>query len=351
MANYPDVKTDIINGVTETDGNQINNIEDYVGTRTDTDPTTITHKLTNPASVSPGHKHNVSDLNGGADGTMVYKDPVDSIWKAWLPDTIGLLTKAEEQTITAKKTFTVLPESETTPTSDNQLVRKRYVDDNVVLPKYGGMYRQNFSEADPPVYWGYRQALRGFVEQPLSGVTFSEGATGVIQSFNDAGNGLARIESIGHGLVTGDIITINDSAWYNRQWEVTYFDENNFTIFCILFVPDTPTATTVWIKPSSLKVNVGAAGTYKVNISALLNIPEGLPDPYEVEGFINDVSMPELYLPFVVPSGNGVQMNVSRTALITLAENDTVWMSILNRHQTIPVLMPEASLVINRIDA
>lgn len=42
-----------------------------------------------------------------------------------------LITKTTEQSITSKKTFTVLPESSVTPTTNNQLVNKKYVDDSI----------------------------------------------------------------------------------------------------------------------------------------------------------------------------------------------------------------------------
>lgn len=351
MPTYPEVKTDIVNGVTETDGNQVNDIEDYLGIVGDPDPDTITHKLTNPESIGPGHKHPVADLDGGSDGTICYKDPADSIWKAWLPDTIGLVTKGDEQNITAKKTFTVLPEANVTPTSDNQLARKKYVDDLMILPKYGGMYRYNFSEIDPPIYWGYRQGLLGFTAQVTDGVTFYAGSTGVITGITDAGNSYARIESMGHGLSNGDVITINGTLNYNRYWTVRYFDSDFFDIFVTFFSAGTLTDFPMWCKPSSLKINTGGAGIYKVHFSALLNIMEANIDPNDVELFVNESSKEELYLRFMTYQAESpFEMGVSRTSLLTLADNDVLWISQLNRSQTVSLRMPCADLVLNRID-
>lgn len=47
-----------------------------------------------------------------------------------LVGTSNILTTDTEQTISAKKTFGVLPESSVTPTNDNQLINKSYVDTN-----------------------------------------------------------------------------------------------------------------------------------------------------------------------------------------------------------------------------
>ena len=44
--------------------------------------------------------------------------------------TLYAVTSDTSQSITAKKTFTVLPESSVVPTTDNQLTNKKYVDDN-----------------------------------------------------------------------------------------------------------------------------------------------------------------------------------------------------------------------------
>lgn len=46
-------------------------------------------------------------------------------------NTINTVTRDNSQTITGKKTFNTLPESSVVPTTDNQLVNKKYVDDNI----------------------------------------------------------------------------------------------------------------------------------------------------------------------------------------------------------------------------
>lgn len=49
--------------------------------------------------------------------------------------TFPLVNTSQSQTISGKKTFSTLPESSVVPTTDNQLVNKKYVDDNAyVLP-------------------------------------------------------------------------------------------------------------------------------------------------------------------------------------------------------------------------
>lgn len=55
----------------------------------------------------------------------------------------NLLTTDGAQTVTGKKTFNTLPESSVVPTTDNQLVNKKYVDDNAGMPKF------NYDDNDP----------------------------------------------------------------------------------------------------------------------------------------------------------------------------------------------------------
>jgi hypothetical protein len=182
MATYPEVKTEVVNGVTEMDGNQINNIEDYVGIVGDTHPETITYKLTNPASESPGHVHDLSNLRGGADGTILFKDPADHLWKAWLPDTIGIVLKTGEQTIGGKKIFTTIPEGpEVVPTTDNQLIRKKYADDQLALRllKIGPVIAVDESEGALKLtfFGGVAQAKQVLTDEALTAITHSAPAT------------------------------------------------------------------------------------------------------------------------------------------------------------------------------
>lgn len=59
-----------------------------------------------------------------------------------------LLTTSTSQTITSKKTFNTLPESSVTPTTNNQLVNKKYVDDSIVANKTGVRYLELTSDLD-----------------------------------------------------------------------------------------------------------------------------------------------------------------------------------------------------------
>ncbi|MEW6657247.1 MAG: hypothetical protein AB1424_01175 [Thermodesulfobacteriota bacterium] len=126
---YPEDKTAWVDGVTELEAWWFNALENYVGVRNSDDPESLTYKLTNPQQVDPGHKHTSAAFLGGEDGHVFVK--VAGAWSPANPDSVGLVTKAGEQSIDGKKTFTILPEAGADPILDNQLARRKFVSDGL----------------------------------------------------------------------------------------------------------------------------------------------------------------------------------------------------------------------------
>lgn len=89
----------------------------------------------------------------------------------------------EDQTITAKKTFSVLPESNIVPTTDDQLVNKKYVDDNIpTVPTNVSAFTND----------------AGYITGINSGdVTTALGYTPVNPNIIGANNGIAELDSAG----------------------------------------------------------------------------------------------------------------------------------------------------------
>jgi hypothetical protein len=125
---WPNTKTGWVDGVTELEAAWFNATEDYIGCPGSNDPASLTYKLTNQASVSPGHKHAVAELNDGDDADVLWRDPSDHTWKHVTPDAAGLVAKTGDQTIAGKKTFATIPEVGADPANANQLTRKSYLD-------------------------------------------------------------------------------------------------------------------------------------------------------------------------------------------------------------------------------
>lgn len=71
---------------------------------------------------------------------------------------LDMVTKGTAQTITAKKTFSTLPESSAVPTTDEQLVNKKYVDDNagkssvILIEDNSSANPFIFDEHEPGIY-------------------------------------------------------------------------------------------------------------------------------------------------------------------------------------------------------
>lgn len=63
----------------------------------------------------------------------------DTTWDALAGSISDLVNITGSQTISGKKTFSVLPESSVVPTTDNQLVNKKYVDDTAETIQYTSM--------------------------------------------------------------------------------------------------------------------------------------------------------------------------------------------------------------------
>lgn len=357
MSEYPDVKSEIQDGVTDMEGNQINRIEDYVGIRTDTDPTTITYKLVNPLSVGPGHKHPISDVDGGSDGAMAYKDPADHIWKAWLPDTIGLVTKAGEQTISAKKTFTVLPESASDPTTDVQLARKKFITDllaNYALPKYGSMYIYANSTPEPLAGQNKLQAVRNFQTGLVSGFVFEAGGTGAITAFASGGEGLTLVTSNGHGMTVGSsvYVTIVGTTNYNGV-RLAYIDNaNQFTII-VEYVAEAGAGN--WYRGSNLKASAGSAGVYKidvqttiVNSSVAAEYARGTLAVYKGIYQQNHL-FAKAHIGQDGEGDTGWVVNLGITGLLTVADNDVIWLGVTNIDNALLFTFQEANFNMVRV--
>ena len=125
---WPNTKTGWVDGVTEIEAAWFNATEDYIGCPGSDDPASLTYKLTNQASVSPGHKHVVAELSDGDDADVLWRDPADHTWKHVTPDAAGLVATAGDQTIAGKKTFATIPEVSADPANANQLTRKSYIE-------------------------------------------------------------------------------------------------------------------------------------------------------------------------------------------------------------------------------
>jgi hypothetical protein len=127
---YPDTLTNAVDGVTEIEAAHLNNLEQKVGINNSADPASLDYRVSNPASLDPGHKHTAGAFSGGVDGDVFQR--ASGAWSPKSPDAAGLVDKSTSQTIGGGKTFAVIPILPgSNPTQDNEAVRKAYADTKV----------------------------------------------------------------------------------------------------------------------------------------------------------------------------------------------------------------------------
>lgn len=112
--------------------------------------------------------------------------------------------------------------------------------------------------------------VRNCTAGALAGFTFNAGSTGAITAFADYGGtvaGTVLVTSAGHGLATGDDISIRGTTDYNGIFTITYVGVDTF------YITDTwvnDNGASDWDEGSYLLAGTGASGDYAMafNISA-----------------------------------------------------------------------------------
>lgn len=185
-------------------------------------------------------------------------------------------------------------------------------------------------------------AIYGVVGAGLcSGTTFDVGDSGAISAFADYGGtvaGAVAVISAGHGLITGNIITITGSTNYNGVFCVTYIDANTFYVIDTWVAND---GASTWTRPSSLTVDAQALTRVYV-LSAHISISPA-------------VTCQAIWTPYVgtTPQSKGVLkqnywqdaggeylVSGAFTLLLELSAGDIIWMSI--QSDTLTNLVPPA---------
>jgi hypothetical protein len=91
---------------------------------------------------------------------------------------------------------------------------------------------------------------RLFSETNTKGFLFNAGSTGLVTVFANAGGGQVTVTSAGHGLATGDIVSITGTTNYNDIYQISNAQTNTFEITETWAGDD---ATGTWDQGSSLK--------------------------------------------------------------------------------------------------
>lgn len=176
----------------------------------------------------------VVNLLGGSSPSISVSTTTNAIGPSNYVNTNGV------QTITAKKTFSVLPESSVTPTTDNQLVNKAYVDAQAGGSTYtagDGINITNnvISSVIPVAPYTTKSSPFGDIQEYY--ISFDQLKTGIYRAVRDTsktiylrlpinrdGNGSYTYNNIS---LTTDSILIVDNTAYNAYSTVGYLAANS----------------------------------------------------------------------------------------------------------------------------
>ena len=105
--------------------------------------------------------------------------------------------------------------------------------------------------------------IRNYTTGELNDWTYNAGSTGAITAYADGGGGLITVTSAGHGLASGDIISIRGTTApndYNGLYEITYVGVNSFTIVKAF---NADAGASDWDEGDYLLAGTGSAGKYE----------------------------------------------------------------------------------------
>ena len=178
----------------------------------------------------------------------------------------------------------------------------------------------------------------------VNGFTFAAADTGPISAMTTSGGGTAvNCADNDHGLVTGDVVVIFDVApetTYNGVRVVTRIDDHNFTIPVAFAGNDAGT----WSRGDRLVANTGSAGTYFVNFTSTVVKGAGGSSEFKIQGYINGIPSTEM---IVEQELSGTDTKVMPfTGIITIADADEVFLTIMNNDTTDNITPRHANLVL-----
>jgi hypothetical protein len=212
---------------------------------------------------------------------------------------------------------------------------------------YGEMYIYDNSTAETVDTNAVYKAVRNFSTGAVAGFTFSAGSTGPIASVADYSGtvaGTVLITDVGHGLVTGNVVTILGTTDYNGTFVVTRVDNDTF------YITETYTSSQTgnWYKPSSLTANTGSAGTYRLSFNTTAD--SAAPgETYKCEANKNTTALDNIAIERNYATGTDYGVSAA-SGLVTVADGDVLWFSFKQTSAgTDSLTIRHANFNINRI--
>lgn len=183
----------------------------------------------------------------------------------------NMVTTNTSQTISGKKTFSTLPESNTLPTTDNQLVPKKYVDDFIVGNVFinDNIFSLNSQSTSQEIVeaFGGSDILDALIEGVVAGVkvaTVKYSFDGVVKFYpssvyfvDNSDNYYLEITKYEDNKYQKISLVLENDAWYVDD------DPEEFTFGDVLFLP--PTLLLIDTTYTSAQIVEALGGESKVN--------------------------------------------------------------------------------------
>ena len=160
------------------------------------------------------------------------------------------------------------------------------------------------------------------------GVTFLASDTGAITDTANNG-GVLRCTSATHNLTTGQYVTLTGmgDAAHVGITRVTVIDPNTFDCDDITYNSDDDTGT--WTRGSSLTVDTGHGGLYKISFSASMS-SVAVSQIVKIEIYINATETDEIVSERKIATGGDLGA-LGSLGYAHLTGGDIVWLAIMNK--------------------
>ncbi len=253
----------------------------------------------------------------------------------------------------------VLPET-TTPTAEDSIAKVYSKDDNRIYLQDGAGAEHEIVEANvehgeffvkgngtPVTITTVNDpvALELGTSNHMADFTFQAGSNGVI---TDTANnsGTLRITDVGHGLTTGDVVTINGLATPAQNDTTTITKQGNDAFDCDDINFATIDETGTWQMGSYLLVPTGGAGDYRIVFTSSAT-PEGANKIYVVEIMLLSTAQNDLVTERKFSAADIGAIAIG--GLITLSVADRIWVRITGTTDNSDLTLKHFNLSVNRI--
>lgn len=177
-------------------------------------------------------------------------------------------------------------------------------------------------------------------------VTFTAGVSGniaAVSNYNGTVPGTVLVTvSAGHNLTTGDVITITSASNYIGIYTVTRISVTEFYITHAYVNSQAGTYT----RGARLKVNTGGAGIYRASMSLTAFAASASKD-FKFEICVNTTEPDKIVTSRRFTNTDYTPMSAS--GLLQLADNDVVWVAMMNQTDTTDITVVHSNINMVRL--